>query len=303
MRTLDPSRTIRLNNTTCPYCGITHTESRRTEEHVIGRRFVPKGSLQGQWNLILWACSSCNGRKAQLEDDISAISLQPDAAGRYADAGGPRDDRLRREALRKGRRSVSRRTARPVGASAERLRFSVPIGQYATLKGDFTSPPQVDDERVAELALLHCRAFFYWVTYDDRRSAGRTWCGAFRLVNATLRTDWGSSLMRSFMETVHAWEPRVMGLGAEDQFGVAIRKHPTHACWSWAVEWNRNLRAIGFFGDDAVADSMARSLGWVPPAFISRGPNHLLAFRLEFALPPEDDLMFDWVPAAERREC
>ena len=67
------NRPIILHNVSCAYCGR-HFKSKLppTKEHVIGRRFVPRGSFDGQWNLILKACQQCNGEKADLEDDISA---------------------------------------------------------------------------------------------------------------------------------------------------------------------------------------------------------------------------------------
>jgi hypothetical protein len=46
-------------------------------------KFVPKGTLENQWNLILNACRNCNGRKADLENDISAITMQPDVLGKH----------------------------------------------------------------------------------------------------------------------------------------------------------------------------------------------------------------------------
>jgi hypothetical protein len=84
LRHLPPATPIRLNNVRCPYCG-TDVSTNRTAEHVIGRRFVPKGMLNGEWNLILWACEVCNGRTSDLEDDISAITMQRDVFGRHAD--------------------------------------------------------------------------------------------------------------------------------------------------------------------------------------------------------------------------
>lgn len=68
----------------CAYCGAAFSRPSDGEaEHVIGRRFVPKGTLAAQWNLIVRACGPCNDHKADLENDISAITMQPDAWGRY----------------------------------------------------------------------------------------------------------------------------------------------------------------------------------------------------------------------------
>ena len=34
-----------LRNLTCPYCGVAIDAKTATKEHVVGRRFVPKGTL------------------------------------------------------------------------------------------------------------------------------------------------------------------------------------------------------------------------------------------------------------------
>jgi hypothetical protein len=72
---------ILLDNMTCPYCGILLDAEDVTKEHVVGRRFVSKGTLDQRWNLILKACRPCDTRKSDLENDISAVSMQPTAAG------------------------------------------------------------------------------------------------------------------------------------------------------------------------------------------------------------------------------
>lgn len=79
---LAPDRAIVLRNVACVYCGTSLTKETTTRDHVIGRRFVPKGKFAARWNLIINACEPCNNGKAELEDDISAITLQPDLWGR-----------------------------------------------------------------------------------------------------------------------------------------------------------------------------------------------------------------------------
>lgn len=49
---LPPNKPIRLHNVVCPYFGATLLRESMTKEHVVGRRFVPKGTLANQWNLI-----------------------------------------------------------------------------------------------------------------------------------------------------------------------------------------------------------------------------------------------------------
>ncbi len=100
---LPATKPLRLRNVICPYCGVALTKQNSTREHVIGRKFVPKGTLENQWNLILNACHACNNRKADLEDDIAAITMQPDVTGRYF---GPHKQ-LARDAAHKAKRTTS----------------------------------------------------------------------------------------------------------------------------------------------------------------------------------------------------
>ncbi|MGY4282022.1 5-methylcytosine-specific restriction endonuclease McrA [Bradyrhizobium sp. LM2.7] len=67
MNVLPPNRAVRLDNRTCLYCGLVEAEENPfTVEHVVGRRFVPKGSLDKSWALIGNACLRCNNKKSDL---------------------------------------------------------------------------------------------------------------------------------------------------------------------------------------------------------------------------------------------
>src|SRR4051794_9595279 len=75
-------RRMRLQNLICPYCPRPVTSKlNRQLEHVVGRKFVPKRATAKSWNLHLWACAPCNREKANLESDISAITLHQLAFG------------------------------------------------------------------------------------------------------------------------------------------------------------------------------------------------------------------------------
>lgn len=255
-----------------------------TKEHVIGRRFVPAGKLDGEWNLIVRACAPCNREKADLEDDISAITMQPDAWGQPAVA----DPDLTAGAQRKAQGSKSRRTKKSVEESSERLSVDLPLGPGIQMTLGLTSPPQPDNDRLFRLSLFHSRAFFYWITYNETSRKGGFWPGSFFPVLFAMRPDWGNPIHRSFMDAVFEWELKVLGTGAGGFFKVAIRCHPTTTCWSWAYEWNQNLRVIGFFGEEAPAQAIVNafpSLGWVmiPQSGRYRRETHLLV---------EDDKLF-----------
>ena len=156
-----------LRNATCPYCGVLIAEDADSEEHVIARRLVPKGTLAGTWNLRLQACKPCNGEKSALEDDLSAITMQPDVLGRHAHD----HPALRSESERKGR-SVSKRTGKPVAGSIERLSINGSPWPGVNFTFNLSGSPQADAERVFELCRLQLMAFFYWLTYNPTERRG-----------------------------------------------------------------------------------------------------------------------------------
>ena len=279
-----PNRAIVLANQTCVYCAKELIGRRFTKEHVIGRRFVPKGFLNGEWNLIVRACDACNHAKSDLEDDISAITLQPDAWDRHPTDHPIRDSEARRKAVK----SKNRRTKNTVGKSVERFDIQLPFGPGAKMTFGFVSPPQLDEDRVYQLCLMHSRAFFYWITYNATSRRGGFWPGGFFPLILSVRSDWGNPIHQAFADTVAQWEIRVQAIGANEHFKVAIRRHPSQACWSWAYEWNANVRIVGFFGEKVIAQELVNSL----PPLEWRSINAVKRYREETPLSADRDKMF-----------
>ncbi|MER8671081.1 HNH endonuclease [Mesorhizobium sp. M1156] len=283
-----PQRPITLDNRTCVYCGDVLSPSTISREHVIGRRFVPKGKLNGQWNLILNACQGCNARKADLEDDISAITLQPDAWGRYAhdDIGAIEDAR------RKANNAGSRRTRKAVKDSGEEMKLDGTLGPGVDISFRFSGPPQIDDNRAFELARLHLTAFFYMQTYNRETRRGGYWLHGYHPVATATRSDWGNALMTAFMRTVEPWDCRVLAISADGFFKLITRKHPTAETWAWALEWNRNRRLIGFFGELEPAQAIFDSLPRLTAHTVYQAPNESLSYRTDVALKEDKDTLF-----------
>ena len=292
---MPPNAPVRLLNVTCVYCGAALADGSGTKEHVIGRRFVPKGKLDGNWNLIVNACAPCNGKKSDLENDISAITMQPDAFGRH----GHDDATGASEAARKAQNAISRRTKKPVKDSHERMNIKMPLGPGASVSFGFTAPAQLDEGRVFELARLQLMGFFYLITYNDSTQRGGYWIGGFYPVMVTHRADWGNPVQRAFAEAVADWEPRVLASNADGFFKVLVRRHPGADCWSWALEWNHSHRVIGFFGDEQAARDIAASFPHLKLQTAAQGPGHTLRFRTETALDPEEDKLFYWDDGSE----
>lgn len=74
------------------------------------------------------------------------------------------------------------------------------------------------------------------------------------------RTDWGNAIHLWFMNRVHNWYDRLIGHVADEHFRVAIRRAPDAELWSFALEWNRSTRVIGFFGRKEAAFEIAKEV-------------------------------------------
>lgn len=290
MNAMRPDRVIRLLNVRCPYCAAALDATNRNLDHVIGRAFVPKGMLENRWNLHLWSCVDCNTWKSDLEDDISAITLLPRPHGPVLDQ---RDD-LQADAARKAAGSISRRTGKPVEAGQEQ--FVVESRHQPSVRMTFklSAPPQIDSDRIAQLAAAHVAAFFFCVTYDETARAGVSPSGDFRPLTYAFRADWGNQAQRSFVDAVATWRPYFLGGTAAGMFKIALRRAPDKTCWSWAVEWNESLRVIGFFGDADRIPELVNELPQASESLIEQPDGSIVGARVEKPLPSEDDRMFYW---------
>lgn len=286
---METDRPTILRNATCPYCGILLTPEIDTEDHVVARRLVPKGAMEGSWNLQIRACGPCNNGKAALENDLPAITMQPDGLGRHAYD----HPQLASEAERRGR-TTSMLTRKRVADSTATLRVNTEPIPGLKMTFDLWGPPQADPTRIYELARLQLMGFFYWLTYDQLTSRGGFWKGTFCPLLEALRADWGNPVHLSFMRAVSSWEPRfVSSTVAQGFFKVAIRRHPSAACWSWALEWNYNLRIVGLFGDLEASKQVAAGLSRLQLQEVPTCDGEKLAVRTDVPLAAGDDILFD----------
>ncbi len=278
-----------LRNQTCPYCGVALDDATATKEHVVGRHFVPKGSLNQSLNVILRSCHPCNQRKSDLEDDISALSMYPDL-GRGFDGMG---DVIPGEAKRKLAKSYSRTTCKPiVDSSEEHIISGMPLPGLK-MSASFTSPPQMDEARVYKLAHYQVRGLFYALTFNPDTMGGLWPDGGFFPVAVARRTDWGNPIHLWFMKRVMEWHERMVGYFADEHFRVAIRRDPGSELWSFALEWNRSTRVIGFFGRQEPALAFAKEIPQLPMVVIGTSPDGgVYRGRSETPLAEVDDCLF-----------
>jgi transcription elongation factor Elf1 len=277
-----------LKNSTCPFCGEELNDKNSNKEHVIGRRFVPKCSLNQNWNLILNSCKNCNNKKSDLENDLSAITLY---SGLWHDQGDETKEVIS-EAKRKANGSFSRRTKKPVAESQEEFKVKTTFGE-ANISFGFTSAPQLDNNRLFSLSLMQLMAFFYFITYDKKLRKGFCWKGAYMPVHVAQKNDWGNVIQTSFMNAVIDWKLRWHGITADCFYKSVIRKHPREDCWSWAIEFNKGYRAIGFLGNEDVAKEIYQSFEQPKKNTLVKSEKETVNYIKENRLGESVDIMFE----------
>jgi len=298
MPELPMNKPTRLRNTTCIYCGRPFgTERRRTKEHVIARRFVPHVSFDGQWNLIVNACSKCNGAKSDLENDVSAISMQPDVFGQSQTD----DSAYLEKAKSKGKGAVSRRTRKPVIDSQETIEVNGELMPGLSISFKCTGAPRIPQDRAFLLAHFQMTAFFYWITYQAESKRGCFWPGGFAPIALVRRRDWGNDQIVGFHELISKWPYRLHTICADAYFKALIRRSPREGppLWAWALEWNRSHRVIGFFGDSTAAQVAFDELPALKKKIIERGVHpekgpFVTRYREEVPLAEGRDYLFGY---------
>ena len=276
-----------LKNCRCSYCGCKLDTENKTRDHLIGRRFVPKGKLHSQWNLILNACMDCNSRKSDLEDDIAAISLLSSLSGRFSHG----DVDVIEDARRRAPKSISRRTRKPVVDSDEKLTFDVRLNSEIEMAVGLVCPPQIDEMRAFELARLHMVGLFFMQTYNRETCEGGWRPGGFFPIAMSRRSNWGSPIMKGFMSAIREWEHRIDLVTAGGFFKAMSRRHLSTDCWAWAIEWNQSFRLVGLYGKSELAQEIVDGLPVEEMRMLVSG-RRSMSYRIETSLSEADDTLF-----------
>lgn len=300
------SKPLRIaGNVQCPYCGRLlddGPETRRTEEHVIGRKFVPKGYLENEWNLIVDACEDCNRQKGRLESGISCMSHMSVGSGPKYDDDVVEDVRrklgMKDPATGRVRGATHPSSGKPVLESFARHKVSGSFGP-ARLSFSFLGPPQ-DAEGEAELAGFHVQAFFYLISnYNpDDPAKSRAFSKAESRYLATddiqpvfslRRSGFGHEVATELTRQTLGWNQVCWISTARGHFKTIMRKGPD--AFFWAVEWNKNVRVIGLIRKKdqpcAVLDGLAE-LSEATSKPLSDG----WRYREGIALLEEQDILF-----------
>ena len=277
---------IGLRNRICVYCSKPFSdELPKTREHVVGKKFVQKGSMRAAYNLVVNACKPCNNNNGDLENDISVISMHPTVYGDFAADAAV----LAPEVERRAGKTYSRNTGKPV-AAGEQPR--VIHGTHMGMSVSFTmvGPPQASQERQFELARLQLMAFFFHLTYDKAQERGFYWKGDFRPVIAVRKADWGHPYFKWFEEVSAKGVVNYQVCTANGFYKMWIKEIHTRDMHAWAIEWNKNIRLIGFFGDNALIEKLAETMPEVPMRDFYRDGRIRRRMRLQVPMEGPDTL-------------
>lgn len=273
------------SNRFCVYCGCDlHGAAESDKEHLVGRNFVPRGSLAAEsFNFISRACGRCNGRKAAAERHVSTVSLFT-APLRVTDA--EIDEIARRKAAndyhpeKKGTLVQDAWTESQVTAHFD----------LGTMRLNLVGPPQLSGDSVVLLAEYQVQGFFALVTsLDPRVPSG---CRLLpreqiQILGVYCRNDWGNPQLLEVIRRSSSWETQVDVQTSSGWFKAMLRRSESDG-WFWALEWNHSVRVVGSIfhpGRRAPLLDDLPALNWMP---MSDG----WRFRPETPLPEREDSLF-----------
>lgn len=280
------------SNEVCLYCNEPFDGANvvATKEHLVGRNFVPRGSLNGgqSFNFIFNACHACNNDKSTLEGHVSTITQLMSPAVAESAAFSER-------ARAKSHGEIHPWTRRPVAESFHESTIQM-RGVGLGIRMGFVGPPQADRDIVYRLALRHVQGLYALVTNPDRTVQPLTllFPGWVYVLGYYLPSDWGNSQALAASERVRDWTVRARIITASGYFQAMLRRdHAEVGTWFWALEWNRYMRIIGGISYDGQQPSFMRDLPelqWIQ----SRTPTGaIFRSRQEQPLDEARDDLFD----------
>lgn len=279
------------SNDVCLYCNrlFDDVEVIATKEHLVGRNFVPRGSLDGGrcFNFIFDACSDCNNDKSVHEGHVSAITqLMSPAIS---------ETEFAERAIAKSKGETHPQTGRPVADSFHKQTIEM-RGSDLGIRMGFVGPPQTDRYSVHRLAMRHVQGLYALVTNPDRTVKPLTllYPGHVYVLGDYLPGDWGNSQAWAASERVRDWTVRARIITAGGYFRAVLRRDGAEVgSWFWALEWNRYMRVIGGISYDGQLPSFMRDLPdlhWIESHTASGAR---LRQRQEESLDEASDTLFD----------
>ncbi len=285
LSSLQARKLCHLNNAYCLYCARNLSEVKAEKEHVIGRNFVPTHALTNAWNFTCQACPACNRRKSFLEGEISAITMAPTPRGNHV------NQEVAEVFSKKKQWARIRSTGDYVKDSQVQQTLQIPL--YGGLMSVcLVGPPSLDVDMVHELAWFQLKGLFGWVLSEITIYPECFDLEECLVSNFARKTDWGNSLQEQLTQRTQDW-PILLNLStAKSYFKAIIRFSPFDPMLKfWALEWNNNIRIVGFFGPKYLCNSEDNFLKY---------PS--IRLRTEIPLDPSRDILFEgYLPVGQQK--
>jgi hypothetical protein len=276
------------SNQNCFYCGDyvgSGSEISSDKEHLIGREFVPKGSLDGaSFNFIFRACQRCNGEKSAAERHISSVTLLTSPARQI-------DGQVNSLAMHKASRDFHphKKGVLVKDAGDEHV---VEFGEGGmTAKFTLVGPPQLDQDAVNLLACNHVQGIFAMCATEDPRVTERSKflpASYLYCFGHYIHRDWGNPHIREITRRVVDWPCCASIVSANGYFKLMLKKCVEGEEFFWALEWNKSLRIVGAICSPSVEPKLFSDLpdlGW---RYLPDGSRT----RREVTLADENDSLF-----------
>lgn len=230
------------SNQHCLYCGAfvgSGSATASNEEHLIGRRFVPKGTMENAFNFSFRCCLFCNGRKAEIERHISSFSLlrSPSLAT---------NEIARRSAATKASNDFHPETKVRMGDAIEKQTLEFKFGG-ATFTFGLTGQTPAATNYIPELAAYHIQGLFSLLT-----ACGPPPDHQIRLLPIDQiqvqgfhpHSDWGNPQLVEIIRRTASLPLCASLHSGQDHFRACLRRSENDG-WFWALEWNKSLRVVG----------------------------------------------------------
>lgn len=258
------------------------------KEHLIGRKFVPSGSLGATgFNFHFRGCCKCNGKKANAEGHISSVTLFNTPA-RFND---PQIDPLTKRKAAGAYHPDKKGTLVKDAGDDQLIEFGNSAFQ---MRVSLTSPPQLDSRLVSLLAYKHIQGLFSLITSSDPRETEKTRLLPHENIHVFdyyNYLDWGNPQLAEVNARVSSWPCYANIYAADGYFRALLRRCiDSDVGWFWALEWNRFLRVIGAIACPQAIPQLFRSLPELRWTTLPDGSGRL---REEVRLPEEQDTLFE----------
>jgi len=280
----DPTK----SNKYCLYCGSVVGKGAETDsnkEHLIGRKFVPKGKFDEgkEFNFIFRSCRKCNQNKAKLERHVSSVTIFNSSA-RLKDAD------VNKVAIRKGNKDYHPdKTGTLIKNSDDKFEFS--FGKFIRL--DAISPPQFNQDYVSELASYHIQGLFSLITSKNpsiaigTRLLRRDYISTFNFYH---KQDWGNQQLLEISKRVIKWDCPARLVTADGFFKAILKINRNDQDWFWALEWNKYLRVIGSISISKTGLNIFDRLPQLEWKYLNKSDNQIFRYREDIPLTNEDYL-------------